>query len=329
MFLMTSSFCVDKKFFLLIFVILLIGFFSVIYKINSKNLTYKTKASTPQIFGGQPADPGEWPFVVVLYDKTLFGKGIIGTLKNTQFCTGFLISNSWVITAAHCLYKKEGDFSKLFVYNKFDKKSNDFIGVAVGFDNINTTKVGQKQALRDIEGYVIYEGFNYKYRYKNTLDFSEYKDMRVFHNDDIALIRIKPLDDSVNFKTISITNDKNLIVPTTYVEILGWGYTEKAKPDVLYEGINKIDSNRRSNNNIIVNEITIIDSAARPNQGDSGGPMLTYNNNEWFAIGIASSENSGLPQSYYTNLIEHYPWINLVTKIEEGQGSFIGKSPEW
>lgn len=44
-----------------------------------------------KIVGGQNAFPGEWPWQVALMDK----KGI--------FCGGSLVSNQYVITAAHCL----------------------------------------------------------------------------------------------------------------------------------------------------------------------------------------------------------------------------------
>ncbi len=51
---------------------------------------------SPEIVGGQEADPGEWPWQVALVNKG-------ADLYQNQFCGGTIISADWVVTAAHCV----------------------------------------------------------------------------------------------------------------------------------------------------------------------------------------------------------------------------------
>jgi secreted trypsin-like serine protease len=64
-----------------------------VYKLakpDESNVPGKTNAVNPMIIGGSPTKRGKFPWQVALYDNTWF------------FCGGSLISNQWVLTAAHC-----------------------------------------------------------------------------------------------------------------------------------------------------------------------------------------------------------------------------------
>lgn len=52
----------------------------------------------PRIIGGDPAEPGEYPFMAALLNDTYSG-----TDWHKQYCGGSLIASSWVLTAAHCV----------------------------------------------------------------------------------------------------------------------------------------------------------------------------------------------------------------------------------
>ena len=62
-----------------------------------------TTAGEPRIFGGEPAVPHSWPWAVRLTDK--YGK---------HFCGGALVTDKWVITAAHCC--EDGALEVRFFY---------------------------------------------------------------------------------------------------------------------------------------------------------------------------------------------------------------------
>lgn len=68
----------------------------IMYETIDNCLTY-----TPLIVGGQPADPKEFPHMARLGRR----HQQLGTID--WFCGGTLISNKFVLTAAHCLESEQ------------------------------------------------------------------------------------------------------------------------------------------------------------------------------------------------------------------------------
>jgi secreted trypsin-like serine protease len=83
----------------------------------------------PRIIGGEPADLGEYPFMVALLYEP-----IDGTDYQKQYCGASLIDARWVLTAAHCVDFLEGP---------------DQIAVAVSRTHLDSTE-GVRVEVRDI-----------------------------------------------------------------------------------------------------------------------------------------------------------------------------------
>ena len=88
-----------------------------------------TPQPEPRIIGGEPADFGEYPFMVALLFEPTAGNDF-----QKQYCGGSLIASKWVLTAAHC-----ADFLE----------SPDEVAVAVGRTHLNSTE-GQRLAVKAV-----------------------------------------------------------------------------------------------------------------------------------------------------------------------------------
>ena len=314
----------------MIVILLLSLFIFFISKTNQNKKILSSKAAPPKIIGGHPAEPGEWPFMVALYDGR---EEDLSKIRDATFCNGFLISDEYVLTAAHCLYRPTDDTFRYLI-----KRDKSEIKIAIGYNDLTDIKnvKDSSKLLAPVEGYVINPGFNYKFYYNKQIESEDFEREAAYFNEDIALLRIKKINSFyfVNYKAISLSNNEKIISPGFPVAILGWGGTESnISSNVLYEGFNTIYSNKRlvnyQNKNIYDNKI-LVKNFPYAYFGDSGGPIIAYSPTlkKWFVIGVSSWIDPGNKSSYFTNLIYHLSWIKQITSIEPNKGSFKGKSPD-
>ena len=64
-----------------------------------------------RIVGGNAADPGEWPWQVLLQWEN--GTAIYKRYSNLSYCGGAILSKHFILTAAHCYLNGKFNISQI------------------------------------------------------------------------------------------------------------------------------------------------------------------------------------------------------------------------
>lgn len=246
---------------------------TIISQLPSNNTIWSASVVLPtdhRIVGGRQISISEAPWQVAIIQS------------NTFICGGSVISPSWVLTAAHCIY---GNVSKRHA-------------VRAGSDNF---KIGGQ--LRIIDRVTYHGGYNPKTSV-----------------NDIALLRTsRPFKLNSNVQAVRLpSNDHE---PDSYF-ISGWGtLTESsARPTKYLRGVNVFPVKRRSCSTSYrgvgqVTEKQLCAFAPKHDscQGDSGG-ALTSQGTQYgivsYGFGCARANFPGI----YTKVFSYRTWIMAVTK---------------
>lgn len=245
-----------------------------------------------RIVGGDVAKPGQIPWQVALMR---WGRPL-------PFCGGSLLSDVWVITAAHCLIKQDG----------INIRDDFFI------------RVGEHDVLRD-------DGQERDHNVSEKIIFPAYKYKQSPYNHDIALLRLEvPVVLSDRRRPICLGPRHFLETilrdgPTSLVS--GWGRirfqgpesTKLQKLQVPYveRSLCKLSSRERITRKMFCAGYSNVKKDSC--QGDSGGPHATEYKGTWFLTGIVSwGEECAQDGKYgvYTRVSEFYSWIAYKTGIK-------------
>lgn len=225
--------------------------------LDLKNPTLAPVEETSKILGGVQAAPGAWPWIAALLyadDPSVF---------YAQFCSGVLIDQSWVLTAAHCV----------------QGMSASEIQVAVGAWDL-TAFTGSRTPVKSIRIHP---------QYSSTSLYN-----------DIALVELgvpSPVAPIALFSGESVDNTPPSLLGKL-VTVLGWGLADTATswyyPEILRQ-VNLPVVADSTCNAIYTYPISPAQFCAGyyegkdACEGDSGGPAVVQVDGKWVHAGIVSA----------------------------------------
>ncbi|XP_033640586.1 trypsin-2-like [Asterias rubens] len=238
--------------------------------------------SLSKIVGGSEAVPGSWPWQVMLR-KRYFG-------GDYQFCGGTLISDQWVLTAAHCFY----NFGNIKAYS-----------AVVGAHDRDA--VDSTQSSFSLEQIFLHEDYN-----TNTLD------------NDITLLKLSSPVSFSDYVNTACLPTSDFPAGTNCV-VTGWGDQETVVDDSTLQQVEvPVISTTQCNkplwyggaitDNMICAGYT--EGQKDSCQGDSGGPFVCKGSSGAYEIagvvswgyGCADARNPGV----YAKVSNYNSWINNI-----------------
>ncbi|XP_015923310.1 vitamin K-dependent protein C isoform X1 [Parasteatoda tepidariorum] len=235
-----------------------------------------------RITGGRPSVKGAWPWQTLILNS-----------DREPFCGGILLSDKWVLTAAHCIRKR------LYVR-------------AGEYDLSHYEKTEQEWSVSEFWKHPKYD--------QNTVD------------NDIALLKtIRPFQLNSYVTPICLPLRSDKLPEFARLTILGWGKRRNYSnygTDILHEANVPIVNFREcqksyhdqyiSDNMLCAGfEAGLVDSC----KGDSGGPLMYQRKDgTWAVFGVTSfGDGCGEAKKYgvYANVLKYLSWIRNIIKRGE------------
>ncbi|KAJ4929806.1 hypothetical protein JOQ06_018827 [Pogonophryne albipinna] len=249
-----------------------------------------------RIVGGNEAIPGEIPWQVSL----MFHSTVLHRAQ--PFCGGSLLTELWVITAAHCLLPADISKSGFFV------------------------RAGEHDVDKD-------EGPERDHLVAEQHIHPLYNDKKSKFNHDIALLKLaSPVELSNERRPICFGPKdfiENLLRDSSSSMVSGWGRLRFQGPEA--SRLQKLEvphvdrtlckQSSRDHATVITRYMFCAGYSREMKdscQGDSGGPHFTKYEDTWFLTGIVSwGENCAADGKYgvYTRVSRYYAWISQKTGL--------------
>ncbi|XP_074833085.1 suppressor of tumorigenicity 14 protein [Carettochelys insculpta] len=241
-----------------------------------------------RIVGGLNSEVAEWPWQVSLHVK-----------NQGHVCGASLISDSWLVSAAHC-FKDEWP-----IRYKDATLWTAFLGL---HDQHNTKN--EKVQERSIKNIITHPGFNeYSYDY------------------DIAVVELqKPVAFTSTVRPICLPASTHEFPVGKAVWVTGWGATSEggSAATILQKAEIRV-INQTQCNTLLPNQITpqmlcggVLTGGTDACQGDSGGPLVSVEKYRLFLAGVVSW-GEGCAQrnkpGVYTRVTSLRNWIKEMSGI--------------
>ncbi|XP_004744525.1 chymotrypsin-like protease CTRL-1 [Mustela nigripes] len=232
-------------------------------------------SSSQRIVNGENAVPGSWPWQVSLQDRSGF-----------HFCGGSLISQSWVVTAAHC---NVSPGRHVVVLGEYDRSS--------GAEPLQVLSISKA---------ITHPSWN-----PNTL------------NNDLTLLKLAaPAQYTKRISPVCVASSNEALPAGLKCATTGWGRlsgvgnTTPARLQQVALPLVTVNQCRQYWGSRITDSMICAGGAGASScQGDSGGPLVCQKGNTWVLIGVVSwgTSNCNVRQpAIYTRVSKFSNWINQV-----------------
>jgi|GEM_PF-685077 len=262
---------------ILAFLIVAIAVNQGIAKSELSQVVLEPSRGIARVVGGVTAQPGSWPFMASIQKTSRFG------FSWSHTCGGSLVSASWILTAAHCVA---------------DVTTLQRVRVHLGVHNRN---LDTPQVFELVSSH-IHPNYN-----RRTLD------------SDLALLK---LSRPASFANLGLVQNNSQQTPGRRGTLIGWGALHEdgfssstlqvAEVPVLSQNVcnsREVYNGDVSGNMLCAGYLELEQDAC---YGDSGGPLMIYENSFWRQIGIVSWGQGCARQDkpgVYTRVLPFLNWI--------------------
>ncbi|KFB46644.1 AGAP009844-PA-like protein [Anopheles sinensis] len=253
---------------------------------------------------GEVTQRGEFPWAALLFYD-------VGRNRTVPKCGGTLISERYVITAAHCTVDRP-NWKLLYArFNEFNTSSKE-----------NCTYIEDEEICR------------YDYAVSDIIPHPDYDKNKNSRPNDICILQ---LAEKVSFNSfvrpicLPIEPEiQQLPIVDHNFTVTGWGETETAIRSELQLHVRLPALNNTACNSVYkVANVTLTEkqlcvgglNGTDSCRGDSGGPLMREVSDIWYLIGVVSfgarvCGTKDLP-GVYTNVEKYLDWIENHTFVEQ------------